>query len=231
MSIIVPSMHGVLKGVSNNDPSFSSVVQLAHFTGSNGSTTFTNSCPRGNTMTAVGTAAISTAQSKWGGGSLFVNNNGAATGASHADYGMSGAYTIEFWIRLNSISVDQLLFGWFTSAAYHFRRIGTNGVFRVNLDSTTRITSGVVLVANTWHFISYSKSGASGTGSMHCDGIFQGSWTDTLNIGTSAPIYAGNYSGNDLPITGYMNDLRITKGVGRYSTSNYAVPTAQFPDS
>jgi hypothetical protein len=214
------------------DPFFSSVVQLAHFDGSNGSTTFTNSCPRGDTLGATGTAALSTNQSKWGAASLRINSSGSARSTGHTDYLFTtGAFTIEFWIRLTSIANDQVLYSWNLPSAFHFRRIGTNGVFRINEDSTTRITSGVVLVANTWHFISYSKEGVNGNGNLHCDGSLQGTWTDTLNHSSSA-MYVGNYDGGDLPLTdGYISDLRVTKGVGRYTNTGYSVPTAAFPNS
>jgi hypothetical protein len=48
----------------------SNVSLLLHGNGTNGSTTITDNSPSPKTVTAVGNAQISTAQSKYGGGSI-----------------------------------------------------------------------------------------------------------------------------------------------------------------
>jgi hypothetical protein len=53
------------------DPQFGSVSLLLHGDGTNGSTTITDNSPTPKTVTAVGNAQISTAQSKFGGASIL----------------------------------------------------------------------------------------------------------------------------------------------------------------
>ena len=55
---------------------FSNVSLLLHGDGTNGSTLIKDSSPRMNTVTAVGNAQISTAQSKFGGSSIAFDGTG-----------------------------------------------------------------------------------------------------------------------------------------------------------
>ena len=48
------------------------------------------------------------------------------------------------------------------------------------------------------------------------------------NGGSSINVYWGNYAGNlGGDYIGYMQDMRVTKGLARY-TSNFTAPTATF---
>ena len=58
---------------SISDPVFSSVALLLQFDGANGSTNIIDSGPQARVVTVAGTAQITTAQSKWGGGSLLLS--------------------------------------------------------------------------------------------------------------------------------------------------------------
>jgi hypothetical protein len=96
------------------DPQFGSVSLLLHGDGANGSTTITDSSRLTNTVTAVGDAQISTAQSKFGGASIAFDGSGdylTISSSSALSIG-SGDYTVEFWIRWTALPETQgMLFG------------------------------------------------------------------------------------------------------------------------
>ena len=58
------------------DPDFANVSLLLHGDGTNGSTTIVDSSSSSKTVTAVGDAQISTAQSKFGGSSIYFDGTG-----------------------------------------------------------------------------------------------------------------------------------------------------------
>jgi hypothetical protein len=219
------------------DPFFSSVVQMAHFDGSNGSTTLTNSCARGNTLTVLGSATISTAQSKWGGASLRSPNasSGAQNLANIADYGFgTGAHTLEGWFRFDTLRDYNVCFAWNDGSPLVNCR--SSGQVSLYADSGYRIVSANgVCSANTWHFISFCQVGAP-VGStlrnwyLHVDGNYIGSWNfSALTTGTGQ-LYCGQ-DAFGAALVGYADDFRVTKGVCRYGAANYAVPTGPFPNS
>jgi hypothetical protein len=66
---------------------------------------------------------------------------------------------------------------------------------------------------------------------LFLDGVQTGStYTDSNNYIDSPVRVGGANDGSSVASTnGYIDDLRITKGIARY-TSNFSVPPAQFPD-
>ena len=93
---------GAVGGVER-DPFFANVSLLLHGDGTNGSTTIVDSSPSPKTVTAVGDAKISTAQSKFGGASIGFDGSGdsLAAPASISHFG-TGDFTIELWIYRNN---------------------------------------------------------------------------------------------------------------------------------
>ncbi len=220
------------KRQSATDPNFASVVQLAHLDGADGSNVFTNSCPRGDTLVQFGggAAVLSTAQSVFGGASIRCNGGSTAaySVAGHADYAFgSGDFTIEFWLRLDNAASTKNVLAWSdggTSALYTI----SNSIIAYSLAAGgTMMQTAAALVNNTWHFVSYSR--ASGVGYLSLDG---GGVTaaDTNNYSGTA-LYLGGTSSSAVPMVGYIDDFRVTKGVGRYTNVVRAVPTAAFPNS
>ena len=88
---------------------------LLHMDGSDGSTTFTDES--GTTWTANGNAQIDTAQSKFGGASgLFDGASDYLQTPYTADHNTgTGDFTIDQWIRFNSVATTQTLFARRTS--------------------------------------------------------------------------------------------------------------------
>lgn len=223
-----------------SDPNFANVSLLLHCNGSDGSTTFTDSSTVAHTVTAVGNAQIDTAQSKWGGASgLFDGAGDKLTVPSHTSLDITtGDFTIEFWMRPSDVvsapwspmarpaSSGVIPWGFFwdeSSAELQFYAHNTSNSLVVAIISTASIS------ADTWYHVAVTRSGS--TFRMYIDGVSQGSATSsaTLKSSTEPLQIADDGSGSYYP--GWLDDIRITKGVARYTGSgSFTPPTAEFEE-
>ena len=221
------------------DPHFPNVSLLLHADGANGGTTFTDSSSNNITMTRNGTPVISTAQGKFNQSILFTRANGdflsRGSGADSLFTFGTGDFTIEFQLYLNTSSATpQNLIDFrplATTGAYPGVLIVGNAlVFWVN--GAARIT-GPSLAAGQWYHIALSR--VSGQTRMFVNGSQVGSTfadtTDYLSGGATRPFIGngGFATSPDNPLNGYMDEIRITKGVGRY-TANFTVQTRPHQD-
>lgn len=228
----------------SRDPDFASVELLLHMDGSNGSTTFTDSSSNGLSVTASGNAQISTTEGKFGGASgLFDGNNDYL---SVSDSGLAfgtGDFTIElFFYRVgdtavNNISSAQLLdFRTPSLSSEVLVYVAGSAAAAGTVKGLTfyagaeRIQTSSSVSDNTWHHAAIVRS--SGTTTMYLDGVSAGTWADSSNYTSTAATIGGRFadvSGDYRSWNGYIDELRITKGVARY-TANFTPPTAAFLD-
>lgn len=218
------------------DASFASVSLLLHCDGSNGSTTFTDSSSSPKTPTVNGNAKISTTQSKFGGTSMYFDGTGDYLAyAASADFGFgTGDFTLEGFFRFDSVATDTGLFD--------FRSSGGSdvGTFFMETSSKKLVfyygtmlggTGATALTTGTWYHIALCR--AAGTTRCYLDGVEQWNSGSSYNFGSSRPLGIGGSVATGLfgtsPMNGYIDELRITKGVARY-TSGFSAPTAAFPD-
>lgn len=216
------------------DASFASVSLLLHCDGSNGSTTFTDSGPGAKTVTATA-AQISTAQSKFGGASALFNGSSArlsVPASADFDFG-TGDFTIEIWARFASHTTVQTLFGNYQNSTNGWslqRRSDTNTI-RLGNGDTALIDVSWTPTDNTWYHLAVCRSGTSLRAFV--DGSQVGSTatsSDNISGSTNELLVGALYFGSFVQhFNGYIDDLRITKGVARY-TSNFTAPASAFLD-
>ena len=220
-------------GVAATDTNINEVSLLLHGNGTNGSTTITDSSLTPKTVTAVGNAQISTAQSKFGGASIAFDGTGdyLSTPATSAFVFGTDNFTIELWVRFATVTGIQVL--------YDQRLAGTPGpqptlytngsslFYYFNNDNRIAIAT---VSTNQWYHLAISKQGSSMRAFI--DGVQGGStYVDSTSYTTGANVLVGaDFVGpGSNGLNGYIDDLRITKGIARY-TGNFTPPTAPFPD-
>ena len=218
------------------DPDYNSVSLLLHGDGTNGSQTFLDNSPRVKTLTAFGTAQISTAiVPKFGVSSLLFDNSrfNYITAPSNTDFAFgTGDFCVEAWIyqRSQSQYAALLEIGNHQTNTGILFITGSNG-FQIYSNAFIG-GSGNPLTLNVWQHVAYSRSGT--TLRVFLNGIQQGSnatFSNNLSVTTNVSIgFAATTASTDYDFDGYIDDIRVTKGVPRY-TANFPVPTEAFPNS
>jgi hypothetical protein len=208
--------------------------------GTNGSTTFTDSSLNALTVTATGNAQISTTQSKFGGASAYFDGTGDYLDIPYGEpFNLTTDYTIEFWMRSDSVTGYAPIFTLTSATLSYF-----GGIYVVRNGSTitfetrpadgsgsavTAITGGSIS-ANIWYHVAASVS--SNSARLFINGVQVGS-TTTFTSRTFTPTgarvgrFANNYTSGLVDFQGYIDDLRISK-FARY-TSTFTPPTAALP--
>ena len=231
-----------LTGLPNTDPYFANVSALLHFDGANTSTTFTDVI--GGTWTANSNAQLATAQFKFGTASLkLVNaNNDYVTGPSGSAFTFgTGEYTIECWFRptttLNSGSGQRpILAKWGGTSVEWMLDYYAGNLRAIHRDGTTNfIANGSqTLTAGTWYHLAMTRSGTNLR--VFIDGTLMGTdatlGSSSMNSGAEPVLIGckGDGTGSGISLDGYVDDVRITKGVARY-TSTFSPDSGAFPDN
>lgn len=207
---------------------YDNVSLLLHCDGTDGSTTFTDHSPTPKTVTVYGNAHIETDQSQFGGASAYFD--GGNDGLMLADLALgTGACTIEMWIKTSSSVQYAQLIGnepGFTLMVNHAS--STSGDFALYVPSGLLLTSvSGDWNDGAWHHIALVRSGNTVT--LYTDGSANGTGTYTGSLSGSNMWLARNNVFAPRNMVGYLDEIRITKGVARY-TANFTPPTEAFPD-
>ncbi len=225
-----------LTGSTVGDVYYPQTVLLTPFEGTNGSTSISDLSTRNHSSTFSGSSlSISTSQSKFGSSSLYHNNQSSTT--DHVSFGSNSdflinqntEYTIEFWYRARDTTANIPILGYGTyNSAIQFQMYATGDgaiLFKQGSGSwgwgSINITGGTLTV-DTWKHIAVVRN--AGTLTVYVDGTSIGSASTGNWGGSTGTLRIATYFGDARVGYFYMDDLRITKGIARY-TGNFTPPT------
>ena len=146
----------------------------------------------------------------------------------------TGDFTMEAWIYPTVFSGDKVIISsfqtWSTSVNFFFgTRAGTPNVliFRAGDSLPISLIGNTALNVNQWAHVAVSRS--SGTTRIFVNGVVQtATHTGTVNISaTVRPVMIGSDDAGAPAelFVGYISDLRVTKGIARYTTA-FTPPTS-----
>lgn len=184
-----------------------------------------------NNLETVGNVQIDTTTKKFGTGSIKFDGTGDWLQAPSSPlFGLgTGDFTIEFWVYFNNLTGAQTIIdfrpGVASSTAVAIYMNTSNMILYVS--NADKIVGGTVS-ATQWYHVALSRSGTSTR--LFLNGTQVGStFTDSTNYNTPAPIRIGNNNDGfaNGGLNGAVDDLRITKGIARY-TGDFTPPSSPF---
>jgi hypothetical protein len=194
-----------------------------------------------NNMTSVGSAQVSTTQAKWSPTSAYFIGSSSSSLYAQPNTAFAfgtGDFTVECWVNMSSLTASPTgttvpfcqgdAIGSSTNDKWWMGYDGGNLYFAVH-NGGPYVGTAFTASTGTWYYVTAVRS--SGTMYLFVNGV-------SGNI----TISSGNFSGYNLGqgglsvggfstpryLTGYIQDLRLTKGVARY-TATFTPPTAALP--
>jgi hypothetical protein len=180
-----------------------------------------------NTVNGV---RISTAQSQFGGSSIYFDGTGTDYLWIQADQPIqrfgTAPFTIELWIRLAATGSARGLVAKGTSTTGWLVSLNTSNQV-VFTYGTSTITSTGTISANNWTYIAVVREGTGANQTkIYIGGVNDGTGTVSTDFTQTSSMYIGaDRTGGSL-FSGYMQDVRITNGYARTVTT---IPTTAFP--
>jgi hypothetical protein len=182
----------------------------------------------------VGNAQVSTSVKKYGTGSMAFDGTGDWLLGPNTTVQQlaAGDFTIEGWVYLNAIGVAYGIVSKGAAATGWSVNITSGNKLQFSY-TASNLTGATSLAASTWYYVTVVRSGsATGNVKVYLDGVLDatsgGAVTDNFNQTSS--IYVGASRTGTTALNGYIDDLRVTKGVARY-TANFTPPTQPLPTS
>jgi hypothetical protein len=210
---------------------------LLHFDGTNGSTNIIDECNH----TILDGGSISTTSYKFGGSSAYFNGNSYFRILSSPDFDFGrDDFTIDAWVKLNTLNQTCFFYN------RNIRRAGHNNDISLKFEPTKGLIAEIsvngtdqFLYQNNisgwdtfnWHHIALVRSG--NIMKLYLDGteVSNRIFTDSF-VSIDRQVYIGcQYydasSETQYYLNGYIDELRISKGIARWIT-NFTPPSSQY---
>jgi len=214
------------------DPHYASVFLICGF-----ETNFNDD--KGRVGTASSLAERSTTYSKAGTHSVtFLQGvglgakNRSVTYVDSADFNCSAAFTFEFSIRMPATQS-----GVYSTILTHPGGADEWGIYAEDLGGGNfrfAYYSGVAYKCFSGSFpfsadydVALSRSG--GVVRFHVNGVAQAADFDSVSLGGTGTLQVGSAAGFEAAAGAFIDEVRLTKDVARYTSANYTPRTTAFP--
>jgi len=188
----------------------------------------------GSLLTKAGNTTASNTQRKFTTSSaMYFDGTGDYLSFSNStDFDIAGdlSWTIEGWWYWNSNSGEQVLIEKFTGGTgpgWTLYKLnggpigfysGSSGAFS---NAIHTVTTG------QWYHVAVSRDATTDRTRAFVDGVLKVDSTYSIGNNSSGNLYIGTRNGSGSYMNGYVQDVRFTKGLARY-TSSFTPPSSEF---
>lgn len=234
---MIPAFTRYRSSGGGGDPYFSNVALLLHLNGANGSTSFPDSSSHSLSIAGSGSAAISTAQSKFNGSSLSLPGGSALYGTTYdsaLNLNAPGtSFTVECWAYLTSNGGDPYIVTANSSgnSPRWAMQVYSGRLAFYSGGGSAPPNGSLSIPLNQWVHLAVSYDASTDVLKTFVGGVQDYSGAGVLVTGTAAmrAEIGAAYFNNSNFMNGYLAEVRVTKGVSRYSSS-FTPPSSPFPD-
>ena len=213
---------------------------LLHFDGADALTVYT--AETGQNVTFSGTAQLDSAQQKFGTTSLLLDGNSDYITLPDSDDWHFGAgdFTIDFWVKFNDISTNQVFLGQFQDSnnRWYCFKSANNKLYMYFVSGgsdkgyyyTSNTWEGISV--NTWYHLAFERNGA--TAKIFINGVSQ-PLTESVAFGTNnvgvinSTLRIGTLDITENWVNAWIDEFRISKGIARW-TSNFTPSSSAYGD-
>jgi hypothetical protein len=195
-----------------------------------------------NDLETIGSAQVNTTIVKYGTGSMYFNglSDALIMASQPAITFGTGDFTVEGWVYFAGAPAST--FHSLYSTLVQLASPGDHGVLirasttkliailQADNATTLTLTSTNNVTTGQWYHFALTRSGT--TARLFLDGTLEASGTSSVNFYETAQALGRVYAtstGTTQYLNGYLDDVRVTKGVARY-TANFTPPAAAFPN-
>jgi hypothetical protein len=229
------NVNGYISGVILVDGSANTSVPTAPPTAISGTNLLLNFTNAGifdntgkNVLETVGNAQVDTSVKKFGLGSMKFDGTGDYLLVPHSVDQLfgTGPFTIEMWVNPDTIGLKAFIGKGASGSTGWAVGIDSSGRVVFYYGSTSFTSTGSIS-ALTWTHIAVVREG-TGTNQtkIYINAVNDGTGTVSTDFTQTEAMNIGSGRGGSGLLNGYIDDLRLTKGVARTIT----LPTAAFPN-
>jgi len=232
LSGIAPALFGAPAAAAGND-AFTKL--LMHADGNNNDWSFYDcSLTSHGFADTNGSPLVSTAQKKIGSASALFNGSSSIAWPNNADWEFgTGNFTIDWWEYRTSGAAGAVAISRDATTTYSpfllgYYASGIRQVYMASADGAWGIANAKTLGAatlNVWTHLAVVRNGTT----FYCfrDGVQTDTWTSAAAFrANSNPLSIGVGQSTGY-FTGYIDELRISKGIARW-TANFTPPTVAY---
>lgn len=199
-------------------------VLLLHCKGADQATSFPDSSLSNHTFAVNGNAQVDTAQSKWGGASLFVEGDDGSDNRiycnGHTDFDIgAGNFTWDFWLRLSTntqkigICLGRRVSNDPNDTDWQLYYAASTGVWtwkvRTAGDNIVTFTATLQLGTETWYHVALCKVGDEY--GFYINGVQKGHVSDASTQTISGGVMTFGAYGTNTGLDGWMDEIRIVQ--------------------